>query len=450
MSGEPMVLEAVVCRENMQRAWQRVRSNRGAAGVDGLTIDQSAERLRDEWPRIREELLAGSYTPQPVRRVDIPKPGGGVRTLGIPTVTDRLIQQAMAQVLQPHFDRTFSASSFGYRPGRSAQDAVKRARGHIAAGNRWMVDMDLAKFFDRVNHDVLMARLARRIEDKRLLRLIRRYLQAGLMAGGLISPRREGTPQGGPLSPLLSNILLDDLDKELERRGHAFVRYADDCSIFVQSERAGQRVLASVSRFLEKRLRLQVNQAKSAVARPWKRSFLGYTVTPHRQPRLKVAPRSVQRLRQKAKALMRQGRGPSPRSGLCRLVSILIGWLNYFSLAEVRSTFETLDGWLPSTPACHSMAPVEATRYAAASVDRTGTGCRSRLEICGQRSGPLVECWREPHEPGDPDPLSALVGSCLPRRGTSETVACFLNRRGTDPYARWCGRAAPARGTLPD
>ena len=345
MSGEPMVLEAVVCRENMQRAWQRVRSNRGAAGVDGLTIDQSAERLRDEWPRIREELLAGSYTPQPVRRVDIPKPGGGVRTLGIPTVTDRLIQQAMAQVLQPHFDRTFSASSFGYRPGRSAQDAVKRARGHIAAGNRWMVDMDLAKFFDRVNHDVLMARLARRIEDKRLLRLIRRYLQAGLMAGGLISPRREGTPQGGPLSPLLSNILLDDLDKELERRGHAFVRYADDCSIFVQSERAGQRVLASVSRFLEKRLRLQVNQAKSAVARPWKRSFLGYTVTPHRQPRLKVAPRSVQRLRQKAKALMRQGRGRRLDRVCADLYRVLIRWLNYFSLAEVRSTFETLDGW---------------------------------------------------------------------------------------------------------
>src|SRR6056297_1995647 len=293
MSGEPMVLEAVVSRENMQRAWQRVRSNRGAAGVDGLAIDQTAERLRDDWPRIREDLLEGRYAPQPVRRVDIPKPGGGIRTLGIPTVTDRLIQQAIAQVLQPHFDPTFSASSFGYRPGRSAKDAVKRARDHIAAGYRWMVDMDLAKFFDRVNHDVLMARLARRIEDKRLLGLIRRYLQAGLMAEGLISPRRQGTPQGGPLSPLLSNILLDDLDKELERRGHAFVRYADDCSIFVRSERAGQRVLDSVGRFLEKRLRLQVNRAKSAVDRPWKRSFLGYTVTWHRQPRLKVAPKSV-------------------------------------------------------------------------------------------------------------------------------------------------------------
>jgi RNA-directed DNA polymerase len=346
MSGEPMVLEAVVCRENMQRAWQRVRSNRGAAGVDGLTIDQTAERLRGEWPRIREELLAGRYQPQPVRRVDIPKPGGGVRTLGIPTVTDRLIQQALAQVLQPHFDCTFSASSFGYRPGRSAQDAVKRARDHIAAGHRWMVDMDLAKFFDRVNHDVLMARLARRIEDKRLLGLIRRYLQAGLMAGGLVSPRREGTPQGGPLSPLLSNILLDDLDKELERRGHAFVRYADDCSIFVQSERAGQRVLASVSRFLEKRLRLQVNQAKSAVARPWKRSFLGYTVTPHRQPRLKVAPQSVQRLRLKLRILLRKGRGRRLDRVCGELRVILIGWLNYFSLAEVRSTFELLDGWL--------------------------------------------------------------------------------------------------------
>jgi len=346
MSGEPMVLEAVVSRENMQRAWQRVRSNRGAAGVDGLAIDQTAERLRDDWPRIREDLLEGRYAPQPVRRVDIPKPGGGIRTLGIPTVTDRLIQQAIAQVLQPHFDPMFSASSFGYRPGRSAKDAVKRARDHIAAGYRWMVDMDLAKFFDRVNHDVLMARLARRIEDKRLLGLIRRYLQAGLMAEGLISPRRQGTPQGGPLSPLLSNILLDDLDKELERRGHAFVRYADDCSIFVRSERAGQRVLDSVGRFLEKRLRLQVNPAKSAVARPWKRSFLGYTVTTHRKPRLKVARQSVQRLRLKVKALMRQGRGRRLDQVCGELRVILTGWLNYFGLAEVRSTFEQLDGWL--------------------------------------------------------------------------------------------------------
>jgi RNA-directed DNA polymerase len=341
-----MVLEAVVCRENMQRAWQRVRSNRGAAGVDGLTIDQTAERLRDDWPRIRADLLAGRYQPQAVRRVDIPKPGGGVRMLGIPTVTDRLIQQAIGQVLQPHFDRTFSASSFGYRPGKSAKAAVKRARDHIAAGYRWMVDMDLAKFFDRVNHDVLMARLARRIEDKRLLGLIRRYLQAGLLAGGLVSPRREGTPQGGPLSPLLSNILLDDLDKELERRGHAFVRYADDCSIFVRSERAGDRVLSSVGRFLEQRLRLQVNPAKSAVARPWKRSFLGYTVTAHRQPRLKVAPHAVLRLRQKIKAMLRAARGRCLDRVCADLRRVLIGWLNYFSLAEVRSTFEVLDGWL--------------------------------------------------------------------------------------------------------
>ena len=343
----PMCMEEIVRRENMQRAWQRVRSNNGSSGVDGLTIDETNVWLQTHWPRIREELLNGTYQPQAVRRVAIPKPsGGGTRTLGIPTVTDRLIQQAIHQVLSPHYDPTFSGASFGYRPNRSAQQAVARARDHIASGKRWMVDMDLAKFFDRVNHDVLMSRLARRIKDKNLLRLIRSFLEAGMMSDGVISQRTQGTPQGGPLSPLLSNILLDELDKELEQRGHSFVRYADDCSIFVQSRQAGQRVLDSLERFLQKRLRLQVNRAKSTVDRPWKRSFLGYTVTVHRQPKLKVAPTSTKRLRDGLRAMFRRARGQRLSRTCAELKPKLQGWLQYFRLADVKNTFEELDMWL--------------------------------------------------------------------------------------------------------
>jgi RNA-directed DNA polymerase len=342
-----MSIKEVVRRENMHRAWQRVRSNKGSAGVDGLSIDDTGVWLQTHWPRIREALLNGTYVPQPVRRVDIPKPnGGGTRTLGIPTVTDRLIQQAIHQILSPHYDPTFSDASYGYRPGRSAQQAVARARDHIASGKRWMVDMDLAKFFDRVNHDVLMSRLARRISDKKLLLVIRRFLEAGMMSDGMISQRTKGTPQGGPLSPLLSNILLDEMDKELERRGHTFVRYADDCSIFVQSQQAGERVLNSLERFLENRLRLQVNRAKSTVARPWKRSFLGYSVTVHRQPKLKVAPAAVARLRSSLRMLFRQARGLRLDRTGADLKPKLIGWLNYFRLSDVKITFEELDMWL--------------------------------------------------------------------------------------------------------
>ena len=259
----PVTLEKVLCRENMWRAYERVVSNQGAAGIDEITVEDLKPLLQARWEAIRKNLLDGTYEPSPVRKVEIPKPDGGTRTLGIPTVVDRLIQQALYQALQGWYDPTFSDHSFGFRLGRGAHDALERAREHVAAGYRWVVDMDLEKFFDRVNHDILMSRLARRIEDKRILRLIRRYLQAGMMEGGLVSPRREGTPQGGPLSPLLSNILLDDLDKELERRGHRFVRYADDCNIYVRSKRSGERVLASVERFLRERLRLTVNRDKS-------------------------------------------------------------------------------------------------------------------------------------------------------------------------------------------
>jgi len=345
--GSAELMEEVCARENLMTAYKRVVGNGGAPGVDGMTVDDLWGWCQTHWTRIREELLSGVYEPQPVRRVEIPKPGGkGKRMLGIPTVLDRLIQQALLQVLTPVFDPTFSADSYGFRPGRSAHDAVRRACDHMAAGYRWVVDLDLEKFFDRVNHDVLMARVARRVRDKRVLRLIRRYLQAGMMEGGVVSPRREGTPQGGPLSPLLSNILLDELDRELERRGHRFARYADDCNVYVRSKRAGERVMASLERFLRDRLHLRINRDKSAVARPWSRSFLGYTVTIHRKPKLKVSPQSGKRLKEKLRALLRRGRGRRLGTVCEELSPIIRGWVAYYRLSEVKASFEMLDMWL--------------------------------------------------------------------------------------------------------
>jgi group II intron reverse transcriptase/maturase len=340
-------MEAVVDRQNMIKALRRVEANRGAAGIDAMPVADLRSYLKGHWPTIKEDLLAGRYRPAPVRKVEIPKPGGqGKRLLGIPTVLDRLIQQAVHQVLTPIFDPTFSAYSYGFRAGRSAHQAVRQAQAYVAQGRRWVVDMDLEKFFDRVNHDLLMARLARRIEDKRLLKLIRNYLTAGLLADGVVSPRRQGTPQGGPLSPLLSNILLDDLDRELTQRGHAFCRYADDCNIYVRSRRAGERVLASLTQFLEQRLKLAVNPAKSAVDRPWRRTFLGYSMTAHREPRLKAAARSVKRLKSTLRAHCRRGRGRNLKRFIEDLTPILRGWINYFRLAEVKGIFEELDGWI--------------------------------------------------------------------------------------------------------
>jgi len=342
------LLEAVVERKNMWLALKQVERNSGAAGVDNMTVAQLRSYLREHWLRIKEELLAGNYQPQPVLKVEIPKPGGkGMRMLGIPTVVDRLIQQALHQVLSPLFEPDFSESSYGFRPQRSAHQAVLKARQYVREGRRWVVDIDLEKFFDRVNHDILMSRLARRVKDKRVLRLIRRYLQAGMMSNGLTTARREGTPQGGPLSPLLSNILLDELDKELERRGHKFCRYADDSNVYVRSRSAGERVLKSLTTFLERRLRLKVNAEKSAVARPWERKFLGYSFTTKSEARLKVAPGSVQRLKERLREIFRRGRGRN----LKRLIEeelkpLLRGWMNYFRLAEVKGIFEALDGWI--------------------------------------------------------------------------------------------------------
>ena len=341
------LLKEVLRRENLLEALKRVRSNRGAPGVDGMTVEALSPYLKGEWPRIREELLGGTYVPSPVRQVTIPKPDGkGVRTLGIPTVLDRFIQQAVLQGITPVFDPHFSGSSFGFRPGRGCHDAVRAAQGHVEAGYRFVVDIDLEKFFDRVNHDVLMARVARRVGDKRLLRLIRRYLEAGIMIEGVVSPREEGTPQGGPLSPLLSNILLDDLDKELERRGHRFCRYADDCNVYVKSKAAGDRVMESIARFLGKRLRLTMNRDKSAVDRPWNRKFLGYTMTPHRRPKLKVAPGSVKRVKAHIREIVRKGRGRSLAKVIGEITPFLRGWVAYFRLSQVKNVFEEMDQWI--------------------------------------------------------------------------------------------------------
>jgi RNA-directed DNA polymerase len=340
------LMEAVVERATMWEAYRRVISNKGAAGVDGMSCADLKDHLTVHWAVIKETLLSGDYIPMAVRKVEIPKAQGGKRLLGIPTVQDRLIQQALVQVLQGLFEPGFSAYSYGFRPGRSAHQAVSQAQAYVREGRRWVVDLDLEKFFDRVNHDILMDRIAYRVSDGRVLKLIRRYLKAGLMDNGVIKQRQEGTPQGGPLSPLLSNILLTDLDRELERRGHAFVRYADDCNIYVQSQRSGERVMASISCYLEKQLKLKVNRGKSAVDRPWKRKFLGYSLTAHRQARLRVAPESVKRLKEKLRHLWRQGRGRSLASVVEALSPILRGWFNYYHLAQVRSAFEQLDGWI--------------------------------------------------------------------------------------------------------
>lgn len=341
------LMPRIVSRENMLAAYQAVKRNAGAAGVDEMSTEALSDWVRNCWEQTKASLLEGRYEPQPVKRVDIPKPGGGIRTLGIPTVCDRLIQQAIHQVLSPLWEREFSPHSYGFRPRRSTHDAVKAARAYVAQGHRWVVDMDLEKFFDRVNHDILMARIARRVRDKTLLRLIRRYLEAGMMQNGIVEARSEGTPQGGPLSPLLSNILLDDLDKELERRGHKFARYADDCNIYVKSKAAGERVLASVTSFVEKRLKLKINAAKSAVDRPWNRKFLGYSMTSTRQPKLKPAKASVDKLKGNVRELCRRGRGRN----LARFIqedlnAKLRGWADYFRLSEVSGVFEELDGWV--------------------------------------------------------------------------------------------------------
>lgn len=340
------LMEQVVERENLIRAWKRVRANKGSPGIDGMTVDELTGYLKENWPRIREGLLRGEYQPQPVKEVMIPKPDGGTRRLGIPTVVDRLIQQAIQQVLSPIYDPTFSEHSYGFRPRRRAHQAVEQAKRYIAEGYEWVVDMDLEKFFDRVNHDVLMGKLAGRIGDKRVLRVIRRYLQAGIMVNGVVQERWEGTPQGGPLSPLLSNILLDELDKELERRGHRFCRYADDANIYVKSKRAGERVFASIEEFLFKRLKLSVNREKSAVARYHERGFLGFGFTSGKTLKVKATEKSLDRFKDRVRGITRRSRGVSLLQVIQELREYLRGWMGYFRLVETLSVLQDLDGWI--------------------------------------------------------------------------------------------------------
>ncbi len=341
-----MILNQILSRENMLLALKRVEQNKGSHGVDQMPVQNLRTHIVENWQSIKEAILKGTYEPMPVRRVEIPKPDGGVRLLGIPTVTDRLIQQAIAQVLSKIYDPMFSEHSYGFRPNRSAHDAVRKAQGYIKEGYRWVVDIDLEKFFDQVNHDRLMSTLAKRIHDKPLLKLIRKYLQSGVMIHGVVSSTEKGTPQGGPLSPLLSNIVLDELDKELEKRGHKFVRYADDCNIYVKSKRAGERTMASVRRFIERKLRLKVNEKKSAVDRPWKRKFLGFSFTDAKEPNVRIAKESLKRMKKKVREITSR-RMPYPMEyRIQKLNQYVLGWCGYFALADTKSIFRKLDGWI--------------------------------------------------------------------------------------------------------
>jgi RNA-directed DNA polymerase len=357
------LMERVVERPNLLRALARVKANGGSPGIDGMTVEELHGYLQQHWPTLRASLLAGTYRPSPVRRVEIPKPGGGVRKLGIPTVLDRFLQQALLQVLQPEWDQTFSEGSYGFRPGRSAHQAIARAQAYLEEGYSWVVDLDLEKFFDRVNHDKLMSLVKERVKDRRGLQLIDRYLKAGALTGDGFEATTEGTPQGGPLSPLLANLLLDGFDKELERRGHRFVRYADDSNIYVKSARAGHRVLARVSRFLERRLKLTVNAVKSAVDRPWRRTFLGFTFTGRRPHRRRVSDKALKAFKQEVRQRTSRTRGVPLRRIGHELRQYLEGWYAYFRLAEAQSTFKELDSWVRRRLRCYVWKQWGRRRY---------------------------------------------------------------------------------------
>jgi RNA-directed DNA polymerase len=382
------LMEAVCERENLKKALRRVKANKGSPGVDGMTVEQLPDYLRAHWPQHRDELLRGTYRPSPVRRVEIPKPDGGVRKLGVPTVLDRLVQQAVLQVLQPIFDPTFSDHSYGFRPGRSAHQAVAAAQKHLASGYRWVVDLDLEKFFDRVNHDILMSRIARRIGDKRLLLIIRRFLQAGMMQDGVCVTREEGTPQGGPLSPLLANLLLDDLDQLLDNRGHRFCRYADDCNIYVRSLTAGQRVMESVTRFLEGKLKLRVNREKSAVAPVGERKFLGHRLLLN--GKLGISPTSVNRAKERIRQITSRNRGVNFAQVIVELNLFLVGWLTYYRFAAFRAELTRMDEWMRRRLRCYRLKQRKRGKSISGLLRKLGVSAASASRVGSSGKGP----WR--------------------------------------------------------
>jgi RNA-directed DNA polymerase len=383
------LMEEVCERDNLKEALRQVKANKGSAGVDGMTVDKLDDYLKQHWPAIREQLFSGTYEPQPVRRVEIPKPdGGGARKLGIPSVLDRFIQQAVMQVLQRRWDPTFSDHSYGFRPGRSAHQAVAQAQQYIAAGYRWCVDLDLEKFFDRVSHDKLMGQVAKRVEDKRLLKLIRAFLNAGVMENGLVSPSVEGTPQGGPLSPLLSNLVLDELDRELERRGHCFARYADDCNIYVRSERAGQRVMESITRFITQKLKLKVNEAKSAVARPQKRKFLGFSFIYGPGVKRVIAPKALDRFKQRIREITRRAKSVSIEATMAELAPYMRGWRGYFGFCETPGVLRSLTSWVRRKLRCALWRQWKTPRRRRAALLELGVGPRLASNMAASGRGP--------------------------------------------------------------
>ncbi len=389
-AGNQRLMEEVCERENLRAALKRVRANRGSPGIDGMTVGALPGYLVQHWPVIREQLLSGTYEPKPVKRVEIPKPDGGVRKLGIPTVLDRFVQQAVQQVLQKQWDPTFSEHSYGFRPGQSAQQAVAKAQQYIAEGYSWCVDFDLEKFFDRVNHDKLMGMVAKRVEDRRLLKLIRAFLNAGGMEDGLVSPSVEGTPQGGPLSPLLSNLVLDELDRELERRGHRFVRYADDSNIYVRSERAGQRVMESVKRFITNKLKLKVNESKSAVAKPQERKFLGFSFTGGKELKRKIAPKAISRFRERVREITHRSRGKSMKPVMEELARYVRGWRGYYGFCETPWVLKHLDSWVRRRVRCAFWRQWKTGRKRYAELIRRGVNKAVAANTAGARRGP----WR--------------------------------------------------------
>ena len=433
-------MEEVCERANLKEALRQVKGNKGSAGVDRMTVDQLGDYLKEHWPAIREQLLIGTYEPKPVRRVEIPKPeGGGVRKLGIPTVLDRFIQQAVMQVLQRRWDPTFSQYSYGFRPRRSAHHAVAQAQQYIAQGYGWVIDLDLEKFFDRVNHDKLMGQIAKRVEDKRLLKLIRAFLNAGVMENGLVSPSVEGTPQGGPLSPLLSNLVLDELDRELEYRGHRFVRYADDCNIYVRSERAGQRVVESITRFITQKLKLKVNEAKSAVARPQERKLLGFSFSAGPDVKRTIAPKSLERFKRRIREITRRAKGVSIETTMAELATYMRGWRGYFGFCETPEGLIALTRWIRlrlRAALWRQWKTPRRRRAALVALGVLGVGCK---EHGRQRPRPLVSrsqqstlYWA----------LKCILQIARPAILVPIVLAQLLEPPCTDPYARWCGSCA--------